>query len=130
MKTFNITFPEKEFDLAIISTGKYNEKGYSSKEYKTKSGLIKGLLASGFRVLFKGQSISNNEQWNCAGIRYTLKFDFKIDNRGGKREGTGAKPKYNEPTKTTAFRIPISKIDEVKKLVREFLAGYERENNR
>ena len=48
---------------------------------------------------------------------------------GGKRLNAGAKPKYNEPTKTTAFRIPISKIDEVKKLVRDFLAGCERENN-
>jgi len=53
----------------------------------------------------------------------------KKENRGGKRANAGSKPKYNEPTKTTAFRIPISKIDEVKKLVREFLAGCERENN-
>lgn len=48
---------------------------------------------------------------------------------GGSRLNAGSKPKYNEPTKTTAFRIPISKIDEVKKLVRYFLVGYERENN-
>ena len=45
---------------------------------------------------------------------------------GGKRINSGAKPKYNEPTKTTSFRIPISKIDEVKKLVRDFLADCER----
>lgn len=54
---------------------------------------------------------------------------MKIENRGGKRANAGSKPKYNEPTKPTAFRIPISKIDEVKKLVRNFLAGCERENN-
>ena len=48
---------------------------------------------------------------------------------GGSRLNAGAKPKYNEPTKTTAFRIPISKIDAVKKLVIEFLAGCERENS-
>ena len=54
---------------------------------------------------------------------------MKKESRGGSRKGSGAKPKYTEPTKTTAFRIPISKIDEVKKLVREFLAGYERGNN-
>ena len=54
---------------------------------------------------------------------------MKQENRGGSRLNAGSKPKYNEPTKTTAFRIPISKIDEVKKLVREFLAGCERENN-
>ena len=51
------------------------------------------------------------------------------ENRGGTRKNAGAKPKYNEPTKTTAFRIPISKIDEVKALVMEFLASYERKNN-
>jgi len=51
---------------------------------------------------------------------------MKKDNRGGSRLNAGAKPKYNEPTKTMAFRIPISKNDEVKKLVREILAGYER----
>ena len=42
-------------------------------------------------------------------------------NRGGARRNAGAKPKYNEPTKTTAFRIPISKVDEVKKNVRDYL---------
>ena len=41
--------------------------------------------------------------------------------RGGSRINAGAKPKYSEPTKTTAFRIPISKIDEVKKMVRDYL---------
>lgn len=41
--------------------------------------------------------------------------------RGGARINSGAKPKYNEPTKTTAFRIPISKVDEVKKMVRDYL---------
>ena len=54
---------------------------------------------------------------------------MKKENRGGSRLNSGAKPKYTEPTKTTAFRIPISKIDELKKLVRDFLASYERENN-
>lgn len=48
---------------------------------------------------------------------------------GGSRLNAGAKPKYTEPTKTTAFRIPVSKIDEVKKIVRDFLVGHERENN-
>lgn len=54
---------------------------------------------------------------------------MKQETRGGSRLNAGAKPKYSEPTKTTAFRIPISKIDEVKKMVREFLASYGRENN-
>jgi len=54
---------------------------------------------------------------------------MKKETRGGKRQNSGAKPKYNEPTKTTSFRIPISKTDEVKTLVKNFLAGLERENN-
>lgn len=54
---------------------------------------------------------------------------MKQHNRGGSRKNAGAKPKYTEPTKTTAFRIPISKIDEVKSLVRVFLAGHYRKNN-
>ena len=67
---------------------------------------------------------------NCKSQCFTCSEDEKCDKKwGGTRKGSGAKPKYTEPTKTTAFRIPISKIDEVKKLVRDFLAGYERENN-
>ena len=47
-------------------------------------------------------------------------------NRGGARRNAGANPKYNEPTKTTAFRIPISKVDEVKKIVRDYLNSLSR----
>jgi hypothetical protein len=46
--------------------------------------------------------------------------------RGGARRNAGAKLKYNEPTKTTAFRIPISKVDEVKKMVRDYLSSLSR----
>ena len=40
---------------------------------------------------------------------------------GGARQGSGAKPKYNEPTKTIAFRVPVSKIAEIKKTVKSML---------
>jgi hypothetical protein len=43
---------------------------------------------------------------------------------GGKRQGAGSKPKYSEPTKTIAFRVPESKIDEVKAVVNEMLTTY------
>lgn len=39
-------------------------------------------------------------------------------NRGGLRFGSGAKPKYNEETKTVAFRCPKSKVDELKLIVK------------
>jgi hypothetical protein len=37
---------------------------------------------------------------------------------GGARENAGAKPKYNEMTKTVSFRCPNSKITELKSLVK------------
>lgn len=37
----------------------------------------------------------------------------KKETRGGTRKNSGAKPKYNEQTKTVAFRCPISKVDEL-----------------
>lgn len=49
---------------------------------------------------------------------------IEFENRGGPRPNTGPKPKYNEPTKTTAFRVPISKIEDVKKTVKQMLLTY------
>lgn len=40
---------------------------------------------------------------------------------GGTRQGSGAKPKYNEPTTTIAFRVPTSKVDELKLIVKSKL---------
>lgn len=55
--------------------------------------------------------------------------EIEKENRGGNRENSGAKPKYNEPTKTTAFRVPISKIEEVKEVVNQMLLGYTKINS-
>ena len=41
--------------------------------------------------------------------------------RGGTRQGSGAKPKYSEPTKTVAFRCPLSRVDELKTIVKSKL---------
>ncbi len=43
---------------------------------------------------------------------------------GGIRVGSGNKPKYNETTKTVAFRVPISRIEHVKSLVKTLLDGW------
>jgi len=40
---------------------------------------------------------------------------------GGKRQNSGAKQKYGEPTKLVTFRIPESKIKDVKKIVADYL---------
>ena len=45
-------------------------------------------------------------------------------NRGGTRRGSGAKPKYSEQTKTVAFRCPVSKIDELKLIVKSKLSEW------
>lgn len=42
--------------------------------------------------------------------------------RGGKRHGSGRKKKYGEETKTISFRIPISKITEVRKVIKDYLS--------
>jgi len=58
-------------------------------------------------------------------VRYQADFIYEIlpdiIKKGGKREGTGAKPKYNEETKTVAFRCPLSKVDELKIVVKSKL---------
>lgn len=44
--------------------------------------------------------------------------------KGGKRKGSGAKPRYNEPTETIAFRVPVSRIEHVKSLLKTLLDGW------
>lgn len=42
---------------------------------------------------------------------------MSVNNHGGKRKGSGKKPQYTEPTTTIAFRVPESKVKEVRALV-------------
>lgn len=46
--------------------------------------------------------------------------------RGGKREGAGRKSKYNEPTERISFRLPISKIEEIKLKFNKILEQYKK----
>jgi hypothetical protein len=48
----------------------------------------------------------------------------KKETRGGTRKGSGAKPKYSEQTKTVAFRCPMSKVDELKIIVKSKLSEW------
>jgi hypothetical protein len=43
---------------------------------------------------------------------------------GGNRKNAGAKPKYSEQTKTVAFRCPLSKVDELKLVVKSKLSEW------
>ena len=40
---------------------------------------------------------------------------------GGKRAGAGAKLKYGEKTKTVTFRLPVSKIAEIREMIKNEL---------
>mgnify|MGYP000426250060 CR=1 FL=1 len=46
-----------------------------------------------------------------------MKAKKEKSKRGGKRTGSGQKLKYNEETKTVAFRCPISKVEKLKEIV-------------
>ena len=48
----------------------------------------------------------------------------KKETRGGTRQGSGAKPKYNEQTETVAFRCLVSKVDELKIIVSSKLSEW------
>jgi hypothetical protein len=48
----------------------------------------------------------------------------KKETRGGTRQGSGAKPKYNEETKTVAFRCPLSKVEELKLILKSKLSEW------
>ena len=40
---------------------------------------------------------------------------------GGKREGAGRPKKHGEPTTTIAFRVPVSKVEQVKQAVKKLI---------
>jgi hypothetical protein len=44
---------------------------------------------------------------------------------GGTRQGSGAPLKYGEETVMICFRVPISKKDQVKQLVKDYLSQLE-----
>jgi len=46
------------------------------------------------------------------------------EKRGGTRKNAGAKPRYSEQTKTVAFRCPLSKVDELKLVVKSKLSEW------
>jgi len=48
----------------------------------------------------------------------------KKNTRGGTRKNAGAKAKYNEETKTVAFRCPLSKVNELKNIVKSKLSEW------
>lgn len=56
--------------------------------------------------------------------KFTEWLKANKEKRGGKREGAGRKQKYNEETKVVTFRIPLSKVNEIKEIVNDKLKEY------
>ena len=48
----------------------------------------------------------------------------KIKKQGGKRQNSGRKSAFTEPTKTVSFRCPLSKIEELKLYVNAKLSEW------
>ena len=48
---------------------------------------------------------------------------------GGPRKNSGTKPKYSEPTKTITFRVPQSKVEDVKVMVKKYLEDFKVKKN-
>jgi len=48
----------------------------------------------------------------------------KKQNRGGKRENAGRSLKYGEETKNISFRCPLSKVDDLKIIVKSKLSEW------
>ena len=53
-----------------------------------------------------------------------MQSKYKKEKRGGTRKNAGAKSKYGEPTETIAFRVPVSRIEHVKSLLKTLLDGW------
>jgi hypothetical protein len=47
--------------------------------------------------------------------------ELKKETRGGKRTGSGAKPQYEGPTETIAFRVPITHSGRIQVMVNNYL---------
>ena len=48
----------------------------------------------------------------------------KKPTHGGTRKGSGAKPKYSEETTTFGVRCPISKVNELKLIIKNKLSEW------
>ena len=53
---------------------------------------------------------------------YICEMEASNNKRGGRRTGAGSKLKYGEPTINITFRIPQSKKDQIKAMVKKYLS--------
>lgn len=50
-----------------------------------------------------------------------MRAKTKTNQRGGERPNSGRKRKYGEVTKMVSIRVPLSEVNNVKKLVKTYL---------
>lgn len=50
-----------------------------------------------------------------------MRLKAKTKQWGGERPNSGRKRKYGEVTKLVSFRVPLSQVNNVKKLVKNYL---------
>jgi len=55
---------------------------------------------------------------------YSVNIKKSEKKSGGKRKNAGRKSAFNEPTKTVAFRCPLSKVDKLKLVVKSKLSEW------
>jgi len=84
---------------------------------------MKALLNKLNKIIINVYSGQNNEDTEKQLEELKILMNKK-ETRGGTRQGSGAKPKYNEETKTVAFRCPLSKVDELKIIVKSKLTEW------
>ena len=84
---------------------------------------MKALLNKLNKIIINVYSGQNNEDTEKQLEELKILMNKK-ETRGGTRQGSGAKPKYNEETKTVAFRCPLSKVDELKIVVKSKLSEW------
>jgi len=84
---------------------------------------IEGMRQCDIAVKYKISRTRVRQILNRKAIR-TIIANVNKDKRGGVRDGSGAKPKYSEQTKTVAFRCPLSKVDELKNIVKSKLSEW------
>jgi hypothetical protein len=63
---------QKKWSTATTSTGTYGCKDYRSKEYKTKSGLMKAMITLGYST----DKPYSGETWNSSNKQYKVTFDY------------------------------------------------------
>lgn len=123
--TENVLNKLRLFDVKIGQRFRFTKDGLIYLKY-TEQGMNNQAAAVHTEKEIKTKGYGHPKQRHS--LRYQADFIYEIlpdiKKVGGKREGSGAKPKYSEKTTTVAFRCPMSKVDELKLIVNSKLSEW------